>query len=231
MTTFAMIPGAGGDAWYWHRVAPLLRAAGHEVVPVDLPAGDDKAGWREYADCVVAAVREHAPAAADGDGELVVVAQSMAGFTAPLVVGPMPVTSLVLVNAMIPAPGETGGEWWENTGSGQARRENDLREGRDPDAPFDELATFFHDVPDSVTEVAMARPPQQSDTPFAQPWPRDAWPDVPTRVLSGTDDRLFPVEFQERVARERLGLTAQRLPGGHLVMLSQPEACVAALLR
>ena len=24
MTSFVLVPGAGGSAWYWHRVAPLL---------------------------------------------------------------------------------------------------------------------------------------------------------------------------------------------------------------
>ena len=37
MSTFVLIPGAGGVAWYWHRVVPLLTAAGHEAIPVDLP--------------------------------------------------------------------------------------------------------------------------------------------------------------------------------------------------
>ena len=27
-TTYALIPGAGGSAWYWHRVAPLLSSGG-----------------------------------------------------------------------------------------------------------------------------------------------------------------------------------------------------------
>ena len=44
MTTFALIPGAGGLAWYWHRVVPLLAAAGHEAIPVDLPAEVPTAG-------------------------------------------------------------------------------------------------------------------------------------------------------------------------------------------
>jgi hypothetical protein len=34
-----LIPGAGGTAWYWHRVVPLLRAAGHEATAVDLLPG------------------------------------------------------------------------------------------------------------------------------------------------------------------------------------------------
>jgi len=34
---FVLIPGAGGAAWYWHRVVPLLQEAGHEAIAVDLP--------------------------------------------------------------------------------------------------------------------------------------------------------------------------------------------------
>ena len=78
---------------------------------------------------------------------------------------------------------------------------------------------------------------EQSDTPFTQPWPRDRWPDVPTRVLAGRDDRLFPLEFQRRVAQERLGLPLDEIPGGHLAALSRPreladrlESYVAALI-
>ena len=32
MATFVLIPGAGGDPWEWHRLAPELEALGHEVV-------------------------------------------------------------------------------------------------------------------------------------------------------------------------------------------------------
>ena len=47
MTCFVLIPGSGGTAWYWSRVAPLLVAAGHEARPVDLPGDDEMAGIRE----------------------------------------------------------------------------------------------------------------------------------------------------------------------------------------
>ena len=209
MTTYILIPGAGGAAWYWHRLVEELGRRGHEAIAVDLPAGDDRAGLREYADAVVA--------------------QSMGGFTAPLVCDRLPVARLVLVNAMIPAPGETGGEWWTNTGQDQARRDHDQREGRSPDGPFDPILYFFHDVPDDVTKVAMAGEPPQSGTPFEQPWPLAAWPDVATGVLSSREDRLFPLEFQIRVAQERLGLTPATIPGGHLVALSRPAELAAAL--
>jgi pimeloyl-ACP methyl ester carboxylesterase len=64
--------------------------------------------------------------------------------------------------------------------------------------------------------------PAQSGTPFGQPWPATRWPDVPTRFLQGRDDRLFPLAFQRRVARERLGIDVDDMPGGHLMALSQP---------
>ena len=53
--TFFLIPGAGGSAWYWHLVAPILKQCGHEAIPVALPAADDTAGLPEYAAAVVRA--------------------------------------------------------------------------------------------------------------------------------------------------------------------------------
>ena len=53
MVTYVLIHGAGGDAWYWHLLEPELRGRGHDVVAVDLPAGDESAGLAEYADAVI----------------------------------------------------------------------------------------------------------------------------------------------------------------------------------
>ena len=54
--TFFLIPGAGGSAWYWHLVVPILKQRGHEAIPVALPAADDTAGLPEYAAAVVRAI-------------------------------------------------------------------------------------------------------------------------------------------------------------------------------
>jgi pimeloyl-ACP methyl ester carboxylesterase len=90
--------------------------------------------------------------------------------------------------------------------------------------PRTTFVLYFHDVPEDVTAEAYRRgDPDQSMTPMRQPWPLTAWPDVPTRVLIGRDDRIFPAAFQRRAARERLGLDADEMPGGHLVALSQPQ--------
>jgi pimeloyl-ACP methyl ester carboxylesterase len=212
---YVLLPGAGGDAWYWHLVVPELRSRGHEVVAPDLPAADDSAGLGEYADVAVEA--------SGGRANLIVVAQSMAAFTAPLLCRRVDVRQLVLVAPMIPAPSESPGEWWWKSGQIAARREQDEREGRDPDAPFDVKTAFMHDVADEIVAEAFARgEPRQSDTPFEEPWPLAAWPSIPTNVLACRHDRFFPLEFMRRLALERLGVTADVIDTGHLPALARP---------
>jgi pimeloyl-ACP methyl ester carboxylesterase len=53
---------------------------------------------------------------------------------------------------------------------------------------------------------------------------------VTTHVIAATDDRFFPVEFQRRLAEDRLGVKADEIPGGHLVALSQPVELSKVLL-
>ena len=82
MTTsfsFILIPGSGGEGWYWHLVVPKLQERGHEAVPVELPAADDRAGLPQYAAAVLHAIGDRDPQ------RVVLVAQSLAGFTVPLV--------------------------------------------------------------------------------------------------------------------------------------------------
>lgn len=224
MATYVLIHGASSDSWYWHRVVPLLQHLGHDVVAPDLPSDDDAAGLAEYADAVV-----------DGIGnrqDLILVAQSMAGFTAPIVCSRLPVDLLILVAAMVPLPNESPGEWWENTGYMDARRESDARLGLPVDGAFDPVTMFFHDVPEEVTAEAVARGERrQSDTPFRKPWPLDAWPDVPTEFVLCRQDRFFPAAFMRRVVRERLGITPDEMESGHLPALAQPTELVERLER
>jgi pimeloyl-ACP methyl ester carboxylesterase len=219
--TFVLVPGAGGQAWYWHRLVPELELLGCAAVPVGLPAGDDDAGLGRYTQVVLDVIGSPAR-------PLVVVGQSMGALTAPLVCRAMRVDLLVLLNAMVPRPGESGGEWWTATGQARAREEA-AREHGVPYDPEDLGDAFTHDVP---PEVLATGPPDfaQSGTPFAEPWPLDRWPDVPTRVLAGRDDRFFPLAFQRRVAAERLGLPVDEVPGGHLVALSRPAELAERLV-
>ncbi|WP_328917730.1 MULTISPECIES: alpha/beta fold hydrolase [unclassified Streptomyces] len=239
MATYVLVPGADGSAWYWHRVVPGLRARGHRVVTLDLPS-HDTADLDDFADAIAAAVTSAVTSAGADPAEagdshgrpLVVVAQSLGGFSAPLVCARLPVDRLVLVNAMVPVPGETAGEWWGNTGQAEARARYAEAVGRGADPEFDLRVDFFHDVPDDLTQEALAAPPAGPPPGiFGQPWPLEKWPDVPTRFLQGREDRFFPLEFQRRNVRARLGIDVEELPGGHLLALSRPRELTEALLR
>jgi pimeloyl-ACP methyl ester carboxylesterase len=216
---FVLIPGAGGVAWYWHRVVPLLREAGHDAVAVDLPGDDPDAGLPEYAGLVRAAI--------DGRPGVVLVAQSLGGFTAPLAAAP-PVSAIVFVNAMIPVPGETAGDWWDATGQPNARVAAAERGGYSPE--FDLDTYFMHDVPEAIAAERGPYQRDETDTVFKSVCGFASLPPIPVKVAAGAEDRFFPVEFQQRVARERLGVEADVLPGGHLNMLSQPESLARYLL-
>lgn len=222
MATFVLIHGAADVGWSWHLVAAELRARGHDVVAPDLPCEDESAGLPENADAVVQAIGERQ--------DLVVVGHSFGGFTAPLVAARVPVSALIYVAGMIPAPGERPGDWWERTGySGavqlQAARDGGLTGNEDP------YVSFLNGVPRELAQEAMRRSRDQSEASFASPWPLAAHPDVLTRVLVCQDDRFFPPAFLRRVARERLGVAAEEIPGCHCVALSHPRELAAALMR
>jgi pimeloyl-ACP methyl ester carboxylesterase len=176
--TYVLIHGAGDVAWYWHLVSAELRERGHEVVAADLPCDDDSAGWSEYADAIVDAVGDRT--------QLVVVAQSLGGFTAPLVCARKPADLLVLVAGMIPMPGESANDYWANTGYEAVSRAVDTS---------DTIATFYHDVPRDLAKEAIKRGRRQAEAVAAEPWPLQAWPNLPVRFLLCRDDQLFPAEW------------------------------------
>lgn len=207
MTTFALIHGGGGSAHDWHLVEAELRARGHRTVAVDLPTADPEAGLWDYADTVVEAVGEH-------DG-LVVAGMSWGGFIAPLAAQRAHADAIVMITAMIPKPGETPADWWENS-------------GRPPSQSDDPYEIYLHDVPRDVAEAAVAHnnpgiERMRMDKVVAEPWPLPAWPDIPTRYLLCRDDRFFTADFVRRHVAERLGIVPDEMPGGHFVALSRPK--------
>ena len=216
---YVLIPGAGGVAWFWHLVEKELAARGHDSVAVELPTDDESKGLADYAATVLAAAGDRR--------DVVIVAQSMGGFTAPLVAEPLQAKAIVLLNAMIPLPGETPGAWWDNVGSTEARVAAARERGYSPE--FDMFTYFLHDL--SPELVAEGEPHQkgQADRPFGDVCAFEAWP-APVSVIAGRDDRFFPVSLQQRLARERVGVEATVVPGGHLAALSHPVEVTEAIL-
>ena len=199
---FVLVHGAADQAASWDDVAAALRGRGHDVVAVDLPCEDDGAGFEQYADTVVEAIGP------DRD-EVAVVGHSLGGYTATLVADRVGAELLVLVTAMVPRPGETPMEFWANTGH---------RFGTD-----DEIETYLADATPEQAERALALGRDQSGTPMGEPFPLEAWPDVPTRYLACTRDNFNPAGWTRAMVRDRLGIEADEIDAGHCPYITRPD--------
>jgi pimeloyl-ACP methyl ester carboxylesterase len=208
MATYVLIHGSADSAFYWHLLEPELQERGHTTVAMDLPCEDESAGLAEYADAVIEAIGNRR--------DLIVVAQSAGGFTAPLVAARVPVELIVLVAGMVPLPGEKGDDWSANTGFDEAARTSGVDYS-------DEIAVFYNDVPRELAEEALRHARRQADKPGQEPWPLDSWPDVPTRYLVCTNDNFFPAEWMRGVVRARLGIAPDEIESGHCPALSRPR--------
>src|SRR5690606_4103308 len=191
MADHVLIHGGGCSPWHWHLLEAELRRRGHRTVAVDLPCEDESAGLDDYAEAIAAA--------AAGLTDPVLVAHSLAGISAPLACTRLPAGLLVLLTAMVPAPGEPPAEWWAATGHEAAVRAAALARGEDPD----QADLFFADLPSGLAREAGAR--------------------VRTAFLPCRAARFFPAPSIRRVVRERLGITPAETPGGHFAMLSRPR--------
>lgn len=215
MATFVLVHGAGDVGWYWHLVEAQLRARGHSTIAPDLPCDNATASFDDY----VGAVAD----AAGDRRDLVIVGQSYGAFTATLAADRLPARLLVLLAGMIPMPGETPGEWWDNTGYRQAAEEQAQLDGGKT-GNDDPLITFCNGVPRPLAEEALRRGGRgESATVWDTPWPLDAWPGVPTKFILATRDHFFPADFMRRLVRERLGIVPDEIPACHCAALSHPE--------
>jgi pimeloyl-ACP methyl ester carboxylesterase len=216
--TFVLIPGAGADPRVYGATIAALRELGHDGIAPPLPLDDAAATPSDHADAIIAALGDPPPA------PLVIVGQSLGAYAATIAAARLRPQRLILLAPMIPTPGESAGEWWEGTGHPEAIAELTARVGQPSE--WDEAAmaeVFYHDVDEATLAASAEYEGVPSKGLFEEPLPLEEWPDVPTTVLIPRDDRLFPLEFQRRVARERLGLEIEEMNGGHLPFLSRPD--------
>jgi pimeloyl-ACP methyl ester carboxylesterase len=222
MATFVLIHGAGDAGWYWHLIEAELQARGHRTIAPDLPCDNRTASLDDYAGTVAGA--------AAGRNDLVIVSQSYGAFTATLAASRLPARLLVLLAGMIPAPGESPGQWWTSTGYREAAEQQASLDGGTT-GHDDPLICYYNGVPRPLAEEALRRGGRgESAVVWDTPWPLDAWPDVPTKFILCKDDHFFPAAFMRRVARERLGSIPDEVPGCHCAALSHPKELSGLLM-
>lgn len=225
-----LVHGAWHAGACWQPLVEELEARGRRVVAPDLPCEDPDARLDDYVSAVVDA------ASVFGDEPVVVVGHSLGGLTVPLVPARRPVAGIVFVAALLAQPGRPAGEleaadafhpeFPALAAAHQQAEENGAsrwdREGA--------VAAFYHDVPADRLDHAVGALRLQQWGAVQEPWPAEAYPDVPMRYLACADDRIMSCAWQVGIARARLGIDAEVIDGSHSPMLARPAELADRLL-
>lgn len=223
-----LIHGSYFGAWCWDLVRPELERRGHRVTAIDLPVSEVGIGASGYADTVIAGT--------DWSEPPVLVAHSMAGLVAPVVAARRPVERIVLLAAFIPQPGISAND--------QRRAEpidppiapasaefTDLGDDLWMVGPTTARELFMQDAHDDLAGWAIARLRPQYYGVMSEVTPLEAWPSASVDSVICRDDRALNPDWARRAARERLGVEAIELDGGHAPMLTRPAELAEILDR
>jgi pimeloyl-ACP methyl ester carboxylesterase len=222
----ALVHGSYHGAWCWDFLRPELERLGHRVIAIDLPISDPALGAANYAKAVDDAL--------EPDSEPMLVGHSMAGLVIPLVAARRPVRRLVFLAAFLPSPGRSAGE----------QRATEAIDGRIPPrtaewtdlgndvwmvGPNTATEIFFQDAPPAVARWATKRLRPQAYRVLTETTPLTAWPAVESRSIVCRDDRAINPEWVRLAARERLGIEAIEIGGGHSPFLTRPAELARVL--
>ncbi len=240
--TFILVHGAWQGAWAWSRVTPLLEAAGHTAVAVDLPGNgrDDTAAG----DVTTMMYAEHVATLIDAatkteDGPVILVGHSMGGTVAAQTseLRPDAISVAVYLCAFLLPEGESIVDFydraWEDWMTGAHARVSYSDDGHlsmiDPASAVD---VFYNtaDPADAKAAAAQLTPQpeggrrsklQRSDENFGR---------VPRVYIETLQDRSVFNELQKRMYTETPCETLLTLDTDHAPQLSAPDALATMLL-
>jgi pimeloyl-ACP methyl ester carboxylesterase len=226
MSDVLLIHGACHGAWCWDDVSSYLTESGHRPIAVDLPCDEQESGLTQYADAAIAALP---PTSHD----LIVVGHSLGGLTATVVAGRVKTRRLVFVAGVIGLPGMS----LADLATVDADRDQHLGSGT---LEFNDAGLFrfsregamrvlFHDCDPDSAEVAFVKLRFQRSLRNEVAEFGD-WRAEEIVSVVCTDDRVINPSWGRQVSRDRLGVEALELAGGHSPWLSQPAALARMLV-
>ncbi len=241
MADFLLVHGSNGGAWCWERVIPGLRAAGHDVVAIDLPGqGADRTPLEEitlyrYADAVCDALDRM-------DGPVLLTGHSMGGMVITQAASQRPDTlaGLVYVAAFLPEPGQALIDitrWPE--AAGDSVQANLVVEGDPPVATMPPEAApeaLYHCCTPEQIAWALPQRASQPVIPFTQPFtPSDgvtaAFDSLPRAYVTCLQDRAIKPAAQTRMYSAAECDPVIGIDTDHSPWLSRTDELVTALLR
>lgn len=193
---------------------PELEARGRRAIAADLPCGDEDAGAADYAALVAQTLAN--------EEEVVLIAHSLGGLTAPLVAELRPVREIIFIAGLLPTPG-------------QSLRDQQAIE---PEMMFPYRGgppglreRFFNRCQAEDADWAMRHIRRQALRPYNEVTPLRAWPEIPVRYLVCGRDQAVNPAWGRKVAQTRLGIEPEELPDSdHSPFLSGPAELAARLL-
>jgi pimeloyl-ACP methyl ester carboxylesterase len=211
MARFVLIHGAMGGAWCWEPVLPGLRAAGHEVLAIDLPgAGADTTPVSEvtldrYADAICNAVA----GTPDPSAQTLLAGHSMGGMAITQAAARCAerLAALIYVSAFLPQPGQSLLDITQlPEAAGDSVQANIVVDGDPPVAtmpPAAAPAALYHCCTDEQVAWALPQRGGQPVIPFTEPFTpgadTDAFTALPRAYISCLQDRAIRPAIQRRM--------------------------------
>ncbi|MBC7910936.1 MAG: alpha/beta hydrolase [Pyrinomonadaceae bacterium] len=227
MSIFCLVNGSTQNPLCWKLLVPELEKHGHQTITPGLPVDEPAASGTRYAEIIAQALE-------DARDDVVLVGHSASGMFIPLVPCLRPIRRLVYLAALIPKPGASIREQLA-TDPSMLNHEwvATCRAGKDPSVD-DEVAIkfLFHDCPPEVINLGLAtRLGMYAEGAITEIFPLAALPVVPSSYIVCSGDRTISPDWSRRTARERLGVEAIELPGGHCPYLSRPLQLADVLIK
>jgi pimeloyl-ACP methyl ester carboxylesterase len=162
------------------------------------------------------------------------VGHSMGGLAIPLVAARRPVRCLVFLAALLPVPGRSANEQRaaepiDAVVPPASAEWIDLGNDTWMVGPNTARELFYHDAPPAVASWAGERLRPQWYGVLGETTPLIAWPSVDCHSIVCRDDRALNPDWVRAAARDRLGIEALEIDGGHSPFLTRPRELAALL--
>jgi pimeloyl-ACP methyl ester carboxylesterase len=237
VTSFALLHGGGQGSWVWDETAKVLRAAGTQVLALDVPGCGVKRGRNvDAVDVDAIATELLADIAAAGLDKPVLVGHSLAGTILPRMVKQFPdrISKLIYLSCSAPLPGKT---LLDQMGLGLHGANND-QVGWPVDIMTHSLndryrVMFCNDMDDAEADAFLAC--LGDDNWPADVFERSDWHYDHLRAFSSTYiscelDQSLPTEWQRRFAERLHCERILSVHAGHQAMNTQAEQLAEILL-
>jgi pimeloyl-ACP methyl ester carboxylesterase len=231
MSTFVLVHGSNCGGWVWKKLAPLLRAVGHEVYAPTLTGLSDRAHLLHCGVDLSTHVTDIANLIVHEDlSDVILVGNSYGGMVITGVAARVPerLKVLVYLDAYVPEDGQCEVDLWppERKAFAEEAEANGLAQP----PPF----TLFGVVDPELLDWIAERVSPQPVSTYTEPVPpgnaeSEALPRVfihCTGNLSGTPDVFGPFALK---AREK-GWDVHEIATGHVAMLTAPQELSELLL-